>query len=1005
MQQASTAPPAPPAPTPAAAPPSPETVDPRRLSLNPPAPSPRTQEPAQGPPEQPAPTASASASPEPDPRPDRSPLFRPSSALANHTPAGSTSTSAAPSPARPQAGPTAAAGRKFEPADDDVDELADDEADDDLKQPVASTSKAAAPSSSSLPPPVKRYAGNLTPSSQPKKRHRISTLGTPDRSGTYRPPPLPHYTVVRSAHNSSSSPHLIRIHDNVTDGSKARWPDDSECDLKHKVAGRENWYECPPPDQGRHKMFRDKLGEEMAKKLGLSDDDPNAHWAVENLPKGHLFTVHHCVTSSNHPRQDVYIFGSAATHKFRTVNEFVPHLYWLLSHGPGDGLRCECKYCTKKSQSDVNRIVGLTDGRSSSVVSDRSTTPRMTTARASSGPAPRSSGGAGHGGGAPSTPAVKATIAKAGDPGTETLLPPLKKKKRKRESGSRAGSPSGSSALAPKKVRNGVDAAANGAAPAPAVVVPAYRGSFTMRQRDEDLRDVGLPRQAEVVWVKLARPLLPREEGGTAITHWPAVVRAREFVSEAKVVRAASMSDEDDEDDEMVIVEPSKKGEGKERAKVEAQDVVVELAAASNLAPKPPVALSTTQRPVFNLALLGLADELRRVALADTLPWLGHTPPSDLMRPERITDPDSAKHVWDGTKTTRDAKLADFECAEDAATAVALACQVVAHVVASFSPGEKYAITPAAIAYPPGTSADEVAAVEQQVVKTWAFQCVYFGAELLWPGDVVRLLNTDLVDLLGPEGAVEPGEDRGFFLRVAIVYKAPDADSLKVGGEVWTLDEDEGAGSRKLNGVNGSAPAKERSPAPSTSSNGSSTSPKVTGAAARPRQPADLPPHMPPAPAGRSWRLLTAPGAQAHFDLDFLGGRVHPLPAAINSRGRIRDVRASFAGLGRRLGGPGLLDEDDEAAGERELEEDDEVEADPGELALTFNDEQRALVLAGLKTGVRLYTQVGTWRPSRQIAILKAEEQASLEVSDFFKARGLTPTSSESTSREGSAAA
>ncbi|GAA5930109.1 hypothetical protein JCM3775_004517 [Rhodotorula graminis] len=1049
MSTASPVPTSPPVAAPAPVAPAPLTVEPRRLSLNPPTPAPRVQDPDDEVDEL-ATTTSARTTPDHTPRLNRSPLFRPSSALADRDPPAA-STSAARSPARPLPSPATASSAKGKAAmHGDLDDLDDDNEIDQLASEsasVASTSKAPAPSAP-LAPPVKRYAGNFGPPSQPKKRHRMSTAGSGDRSLSYRPPPLPHYTVVRAARNSASSPHVIRIHDNVTDGSSARWPADNECDPKHTVGGRENWYDCQGPDVGRHKMFREKLGEEMAKKLGLSDDDPSAHWVVEKLPKGHLFTVHHCVTSSGHPRQDVYIFGSAATHKFRTVNEFVPHLYWLLSHGPGDGLRCECKYCTKKSQSDVNRIVGLTDGRSSSVVSERSATPRRAAASAVASSASRTGkgmgGGPGHGGygghGSSSSTAAKATIAKAGDPGTDKLLPPLKKKKRPRDS-ERAGSPS--AALEHKKARSAADVAgAPGAPSASSTAPPAYRGTFVMRQRDEDLRDVGVPRQGEVVWAKLARPLEPREEGGTTITHWPALVRAREFASAAKVVLEDSSDDgEDDEDDEdefeadededeMVLVESANgedkgRGEGagkgkeakrrrkearaKKRAKraIKKQDAAVELAAASNLEPKTPVPLSTTQRPVFTLALLGLADELRRVELGDTLPWLAHTPPGDLMRPEYIMHPDSAKHVWDGTRTMRDATLADFACAEDAATAVALANQVVAHVVPSFAPGEKYAITSAAIEHKPGTPADQIAAVEKEAAKTWAFQCLFFGAELVWPGDVVRLLNTNLVDLIGPKGAVQPGEDRVFFLRVAILFKAPDADTLKFGGDVWTLDEvadgDESGGSPpKVNGdgVDGPPPANERSSGPVANGNDSTTAHHVDGpaAAARPSAPAQLQAHMPPPPAGRAWKLLTEPGTQAHFDLDFIGSRYRPLPPASDSRERIREIGESFARLG--------LGEDRASMGSGEADEAD-VDMDGGEGALRLSDEHRALVLAGLKPTVQLYMMVGTWRPNRQDAIIEAEKQASDDVGSFFKTRARSPSSASyaATSREGSAAA
>lgn len=178
--------------------------------------------------------------------------------------------------------------------------------------PVASTSKAVpssttAPSSSSS---VKRYAGSLaTPANPPQKKHR-SSAAFGDKPGVYRPPPLPHYTLVRSANNSKASPHVIRIHDDASDGSDTRWPSEAERQPDHKVAGRQNYYECPPRDVGKHKSFREKLGEELASKLGLAEQEPGASWIIEDLPKGHLFTVHHCVTKSNQPRTDVYVFGA-----------------------------------------------------------------------------------------------------------------------------------------------------------------------------------------------------------------------------------------------------------------------------------------------------------------------------------------------------------------------------------------------------------------------------------------------------------------------------------------------------------------------------------------------------------------------------------------------------------------------------------------------------------------------------------------------------------------------
>ena len=62
-------------------------------------------------------------------------------------------------------------------------------------------------------------------------------------------------------------------------------------------------------------------------------------------------------------RSDLYLYGSStAKKKFRTANEFCPHLVWLLRNGPPaqDPDACQCKNCTgAKYQRDVNLQVGI----------------------------------------------------------------------------------------------------------------------------------------------------------------------------------------------------------------------------------------------------------------------------------------------------------------------------------------------------------------------------------------------------------------------------------------------------------------------------------------------------------------------------------------------------------------------------------------------------------------------------------------------------------------------
>lgn len=197
------------------------------------------------------------------------------------------------------------------------------------------------------------------PRSSAKKHKQARPSGSSAASGstTYLPPPLPHYTVVRSSHNSKQSPHRIIINQGVSDANPDRWPPEEEYSPSRKLDGKENWYERTPKDTGRHKAFRDKVGEELAKTLKLSQP-PNEFWTLDALPDNYLFTVHHTMGGGK-PRTDVYVWGCPKVLKFRTANEMTPHIHWLLVHGPNDTIACQCKYCAKMTQGDVNRQLGL----------------------------------------------------------------------------------------------------------------------------------------------------------------------------------------------------------------------------------------------------------------------------------------------------------------------------------------------------------------------------------------------------------------------------------------------------------------------------------------------------------------------------------------------------------------------------------------------------------------------------------------------------------------------
>ena len=161
--------------------------------------------------------------------------------------------------------PSAATADLYADQDSNYDMLDDDD-------PPA----AAGPGPSTLANRGQKRTASPPPAAKPTAKKRkarqsgTTTATTGNRGGRYDPPPLPHYTVVRSSDNSKQSPHRIIINPGVSDAHPDRWPPEEEYSPSRRVDGKENWYERTPKDVGRHKAFRDKVGEELAKTLKLS---------------------------------------------------------------------------------------------------------------------------------------------------------------------------------------------------------------------------------------------------------------------------------------------------------------------------------------------------------------------------------------------------------------------------------------------------------------------------------------------------------------------------------------------------------------------------------------------------------------------------------------------------------------------------------------------------------------------------------------------------------------
>ncbi|KAK4702652.1 hypothetical protein P7C70_g3565, partial [Phenoliferia sp. Uapishka_3] len=331
------------------------------------------------------------------------------------------------------------------------------------------------------------------------------------------------------------NPHIIKINPGVTDGSPSRWPQGVVLNEGHvENNGAKNWYEAVPKDEGRHLSMRFAVGNELAEWLDLKSVKAGASvvirlrndgidvtngslmpggqkevWILDAFPDHYKYFLHHSGRSEVKDRIDPYVFGeyflplplafltsaspkgTCVTAKFRTSNEIIPHLYWLIINGPGNKKACGCKYCGgHRLQADVNVQFGLVDHTPSGFTATKK--PRLTQS-----PAP-----------------VKKIKKVEHAPGKvkerEKEKEKEKEKKRLHE--------------VPEKKRTESSSK------------PTYKGAYTNPARDQDLVDGASFRKGEMVWAELPKPLV--DPTGASITHWPAMIAERNVDSHSQVIDA-----------------------------------------------------------------------------------------------------------------------------------------------------------------------------------------------------------------------------------------------------------------------------------------------------------------------------------------------------------------------------------------------------------------------------------------------------------------------------------
>ncbi|TCD71249.1 hypothetical protein EIP91_011727 [Steccherinum ochraceum] len=184
--------------------------------------------------------------------------------------------------------------------------------------------------------------------------------------------PIPQEVIIRTpyyeAFNYPSRDNVVVIklfdHPNATDAVPGRYPPPTQTDSRAKSDGSVDYY--AEADEDGLNRWKRILGQIVAKHVVKPAVEGRGHrwtYGIEqgvllDFPAGYKLFVHR--KGDRHiPRKDYYLMGSQFARTFRSPQEFLFHLKWLMEGRPlkADNTRdCTCCYCdSAATQGDISR--------------------------------------------------------------------------------------------------------------------------------------------------------------------------------------------------------------------------------------------------------------------------------------------------------------------------------------------------------------------------------------------------------------------------------------------------------------------------------------------------------------------------------------------------------------------------------------------------------------------------------------------------------------------------
>lgn len=176
----------------------------------------------------------------------------------------------------------------------------------------------------------------------------------------------------------------------------------------------------------------------------------------------------------------------------------------------------------------------------------------------------------------------------------------------------------------------------------------------------------------------------------------------------------------------------------------------------------------TDDMSVWTVRLLG-TDEDVIIRQDEIVPYLAYTPPARFLSGNRF-DPSGIFHVFDReTRQLRRPSIADFNTHQEALLTWCLAITIAGHMQSFWAPRDP-------VVYKPTSQCNAAGDFEVE----WSYQGLWWGAEQIWCGDMVRL------SIPKEERRHQTSPDGRLFMKIAAIYKTSE-DKALISGTVYEL--------------------------------------------------------------------------------------------------------------------------------------------------------------------------------------------------------------------------